>query len=109
MKLKKLWKLYPIVIFVGFIYFFSKKSSLERQQFLKMKLNDYVIEKKNNWSGGRSYDYITNNGIVITLLKTDNSIQIGDSIVKKNNSNIFCIHRKINNNYQFYKKHRIYN
>lgn len=107
MKLKKIWKLYPIVIFIGLIYFFNRKSSLERQQFFETELNNCIIAKKNNWSGGRSYNYITNNGITIILLQRDNSIQIGDSIVKKSNSNIFNIYRKTNNNYQFYKKHHI--
>lgn len=107
MNMKNIWKLFPLVLICCIIFFFNRKSSIERTQFFKTELTNCIVSKNNNWSGGRSYNYITDNGFVITLLKKDNSIQIGDSIVKKSDTNHISIYRKNNNKYQFYKNYSI--
>ena len=108
MKTKKLWIFFPIILFFGIIIFFESKSYFERKHFFERKLNTLVFKKKGNWSGGRSYDYLTKNKIVITLIKSDSIIlELGDSIVKKANSWDFEIYKSdITGQYRF---HKIYN
>jgi hypothetical protein len=67
MKIKNLWRLFPIFIIIGIIIFFERKGYLERQKFHKTVINSLVTKKNSNWSGGRSYDYLTKNNVVVTL------------------------------------------
>lgn len=68
MKTKNLWRLFPVFIFMGIIIFFEGKSYKERKNFHSSSINSYIIKKKNNWSGGKSYGYLTENNITITLM-----------------------------------------
>ena len=104
MKFNNIWKLLPVFLIIGIIIFFEKKGDTERTRFYKSNINSYIIKKKNNWSGGRSYDYITDKNIIITLLNND-TINIGDSISKEANTGDFEVYR-INTKlrkYIFYK------
>ena len=103
-KVKNLWRLYPIFIILGIIIFFQIKWNLEYKKFHQTAINSLIIKKKNNWSGGRSYDYLTKNNIVITLI-SNNLLKVGDSISKESNTDEFEIYIKIDKGkYQFYKK-----
>lgn len=105
MKIKNVWKLSPILIIIGLIIFFERKSRMERKSFYKSNINSYIIKKSNNWSGGRSYDYLTENNVIITLMNT-NSLKIRDSISKLPNTNYFKVYRKNQlGKYEFYKEY----
>jgi len=45
MKIKNLWRLFPIFIIIGIIIFFERKGYLERQKFHKTVINSLVIRK----------------------------------------------------------------
>ena len=105
MRIKSIWKLLPVVLIIGIIFFFEKKSSLEREKFKESAINSYIVKKKSNWTGGRSYDYLTKNGIVITLLNKY-SLVMGDSVSKQNDTFKFKIYRKDSlGNYKYYNSY----
>lgn len=105
MKAKNIWRLFPVLIIVVIIVFFERKGSLEREKFYDTPINSHILIKKNNWSGGRSYDYITKSNIIITLLSND-SLKIGDSISKEAKTSKFTVYRKNQTeNYEFYKNY----
>ncbi|GAA5102800.1 hypothetical protein GCM10023210_44080 [Chryseobacterium ginsengisoli] len=107
MEIKNIWKLFPILIIVVIIFFFEYKSSNEREAFHIAKINSHIVKKKNNWSGGRSYDYLTENNITITMMNI-NSLTVGDSISKLANSDNFKVYRKNRfGMYEFYKNYNI--
>lgn len=107
MKINNIWKLLPIFIIIGIVIFFEWKSSDERKVFYVSGINSHITKKNNNWSGGRSYDYLTGNNITITLLNK-NSLEIGDSISKIANTNHFKVYRKNRfGKYEFYKDYDI--
>lgn len=102
MLVKKIWILFPILLVLSIILFFELKSRQERKALFNSNLNNKVIKVKHNWTGGRSYDYITDNGITITLLNND-TLVIGDSISKEANTGKFDVYREKNGNYEYYK------
>ena len=109
MNKKKAWRLIIIITPLSLIIFFETKAYFERKTFFKNPLNTTINKIENNSSGGRSYDYITKNNIVITLLELAGKsldLNIGDSVVKAVNSWQFDIYRKDENNlnYFFYKR-----
>jgi len=105
MNIKNLWRLFPIFIIIGIIIFFERKGYSEREEFHKTAINSLITKKKSNWSGGRSYDYLTRNNIVITLLN-NNLLQVGDSISKGANTDEFNVYRKNKENkYEFYNSY----
>ncbi|EHQ40948.1 hypothetical protein [Myroides odoratus] len=107
MRAKSSWKLFPIVLIIGIIFLFERKSSLERERFKEDALNSSIVNKKSNWTGGRSYDYHTKNGRVITLLNK-HALVIGDSVAKKSNTFKFTIYRKDSlGNYKYYANYDI--
>jgi hypothetical protein len=107
MKLKNIWKLFPVFLIIGIIIFFERKGNIERKEFYTSDINSYIVKKKNNWSGGRSYDYITAKNIIITLMNSD-TLKIGDSISKENNTGNFNVYRKNQlGKYKFYKNYKI--
>lgn len=105
MRVKSIWKLFPVVLIIGIIFFLENKSSLEREKFKESAINSYIVKKKGNWTGGRSYDYLTKNGIVITL-SNKHSLVLGDSVSKQNNTFKFKIYRKDSlENYKYYSSY----
>jgi len=107
MKLTNIWKLFPVFLIAGIIIFFGRKGNIERNEFYKSGINSYIVEKKNNWSGGRSYDYITAKSIIITLMNSD-TLKVGDSISKEINTGNFNVYRKNELGlYRFYKNYDI--
>lgn len=107
MEIKNIWRLFPILIIVVIILFFEYKSSNEREAFHIADIKSHIVKKKSNWSGGRSYDYITENNITITMINT-HSLIVGDSISKIANSDNFKVYRKnALGKYNFYKNYSI--
>lgn len=109
MKLKGgYWNLLPIIIVVGFIIYNQNRWSFEAKEFNDASLNNKIIKIEGNWSGGRSYDYITDSKVIITLLN-DNKLYVGDSIVKKSKSWKFKVYRldSLNNMYTFHKEYNL--
>lgn len=103
---KNIWKLFPVVIFLGTIIFFRTQNYFERQQFFKSKLNTVIQEKKDDWwYSGRTCKYITNNKITFTLPNSD-TLNIKDSISKEKNSWEFYVFRlnEIEGKYREYRK-----
>jgi hypothetical protein len=103
--LKKLLRISPIILFFGIIIYSVTITHFEKKHFFESKLNTIVIKKKNNLTGGRTYDYITRNNIVITIGKSDcSNLELGDSIVKKANNWEFDIFKRdINGEFKFYR------
>ena len=90
---KNIWRLYPILIFVGIILFsyFQGKKYLNR--FYNNSLNNIII-KRNNWQI-RATEFYFENGIYIDSTNTNRyNLQLGDSIVKKADSYTFRVYRK---------------
>lgn len=105
MRAKNSWKLFPVILIMGIIFFFETKSSLEREKFKESVIHSVIVKKKGNWTGGRSYDYHTKNGIVLTHLNTY-SLEIGDSISKQNDTFKFKLYRKDSvGNYKYYNSY----
>jgi hypothetical protein len=101
---KFLFVLIPIVAIV----LYERKVYLVEKIFFKNKLNTVVVDIENNWSGGRSYNYITKNHIVFALLNYESTnLRIGDSIVKEKNSWEFDVFRydSIADSFYYYKKY----
>ena len=110
MKKKRLLQFFIIILFFGGIFFFQTKSYFERKHFFKSRLNNKIIEINNNWSGGRSYDYVTNNKTVVTLINSDSfNLKLNDSIVKEGNSWEFDVFRtdEFELMYKFYKRYNL--
>jgi hypothetical protein len=96
--------LIPIVIIV----FFETKSCNKSQTFFKSDLTTSIVAIEGNWSGGRSFDYVTKDGITITLLSQPiTNLRIGDSISKRSMDWTFEVYRydSFNNVYYHYKKY----
>ena len=91
---KNIWKFYPILIFIFIIVFFEIKQYRERTQFFETKLNAIIIDTRGNWTGGRSFNYVTREKVILTLVNNEiTNFRIGDSIVKKDHSWDFKVYR----------------
>lgn len=101
MDFKIIWKFFPLVIVVSVILFFEISRKQQITALFNNSLNNKVIKVKNNWTG-RSYDYVVDNGIVITLSKSK-SLVVGDSIIKEANTGRFDVYREKNGKYEYYK------
>jgi len=90
---------------IGFISYFEIKEFHAKKVFYLTEIKCKIIKIENNISGGRSYDYITENGVIITLMNSD-TLFIGDSIIKEKNNWIFKLYRKkTSENYKFIKSY----
>ena len=103
MKLKNMWRLSPILLVLFVIVFFELKGNRERKKLYKTELHSKVIKVKSNWTGGRSVDYITANGTIITRPNTD-TLFIGDSISKEANSGEISVYRNTHSHYELLRK-----
>ena len=100
---KKILKLWPILIFLGVIIFFEVKGHLQRKKIYEHKINSSITKKENNWTGGHSYDYITKDGKLLTVVNSD-TLKVGDSISKEKNTPNFKVFRKNKlNDFQYFK------
>lgn len=105
--MKKRYKiLIPVVIIIGFICFFEVKGFLERKRIIGNEINETIVSINNNWTRGRSYDYITKSNYKITLINND-TLSIGDSISKKANNNKYDIFRKKEGSYYFLRSYYV--
>lgn len=105
--IKKTGAIFFILFMIGLIVFCERKSYWERTTFRKEAINSYIIQKRSNWTGGRSYDYLLPNNIVLTLPNNQNLVK-GDSISKKSNTYRFSVYRKDTvGQYRFYKDYDI--
>ncbi|HET7734006.1 MAG TPA: hypothetical protein VFK73_09235 [Paludibacter sp.] len=100
---KKIWRVFMVVSLVGFISFFEIKEFHAKRVFFQSELNTIIIRVEGNVSGGRSYDYITREDIVITLMNCD-TLFVGDSVVKKKNDYLFKLYRKNKSGNYEYKR-----
>ena len=99
----KIWRVCILLTIIGTILFVELKGFHERKVFYLSDIKSKVIKIENNISGGRSYDYITKSGIIITLMNSD-TLLLGDSIVKEKNNWVFELYRKnTSENYKFIK------
>ena len=114
MKLKKIvvkiFRLYPLILLLGVVVFDIIRTHHKKMIFFKSELATIVVKKKNNLTGGRTYDYITKNKIVLTIPSQDsNNVEIGDSVVKNKNSWQFDLYKKNKKGeYNFYKRCHLY-
>ena len=82
------------------LYYFENKQFNQRQQIYRTEISSKVQSIENNWTAGRSVDYILENGQVITLLSSE-KLYIGDSIYKKSTDSTLVIYRKRKSSYIF--------
>ena len=114
MKLKKIvvkiFRLCPLILLLGVVVFDIIRTHHKKMIFFKSELATIVVKKKNNLTGGRTYDYITKNKIVLTIPSQDsNNVEIGDSVVKNKNSWQFDLYKKNKKGeYNFYKRCHLY-
>lgn len=112
MKNKKKWQLFIIILVFGMILFFQLKANFEKKQFFKSKLNTVIVQIKNNFTFGRSYDYVTKDKIIITFINSgDSNLKLKDSIIKESNNWEFIVFRidEFGSDYKFYKKYNYRN
>jgi len=98
---KKLLRIFIIVGLIGFISFFEVEKYCVRKNYYESSLRSKIIRLGPNISAGRSYDYITDNRIIITLMNSD-TLFVGDSVVKEKDNWEFKLFRKNKSgNYKF--------
>ena len=102
----KIWRVCILLAIIGPILITIIKGSHEKKVYYLADLKSKIIKIENNISGGRSYDYITKNGIIITLMNSD-TLFVGDSVTKEKNNWEFKLFRK--NKFGNYKFIRTYN
>jgi hypothetical protein len=102
---EKILGIFLVLIFLSFIVIDQTITYFKDKLFFESALNTTIVKIKNNWSGGRSYDYITKNNVIIILEYSDSlNLKIGDSVVKKSNTRIFYVYRKgEDSDYKFYR------
>ena len=86
------------------------KQYFERKNLYESKLNSVIIEIKGNWSGGRSYDYLTKDKIIISLLNIDSTnLKLKDSITKEKNNWKFSTFRldETGLHYKFFRDYNV--
>ena len=114
MKLKRYFtgtlKYWPILLILGIDLYSILSERYIDKNFYKEKLNTVIVDKENNLTGGRSYDYVTRSGITIRVFRPDClEIEIGDSIVKAENSWTFSVYKKNSlTGFDFYKVYRVH-
>ncbi len=98
--------LIPFFVFASVVIFFETKSFFARKHFFKSKLNSVIVKKEGNWSGGRSYDYVTKDNVIVTVKNHNGeNLDLGDSIAKEPESWKYQIFRKdVIGEFKFYKK-----
>lgn len=107
MNKKKIWRLCMILGLIGFISYFEISEYHAKKVYYLTDLKSKIIKIENNISGGRSYDYITKSGIIITLMNSD-TLFIGDSIVKEKDNWVFELYRKNKTgNYKFIRTYNL--
>ena len=106
MNKKKVFRVSIILWVIGFISFFENKEFHIKKVYYNTDLNSKIINIENNISGGRSYDYITKTGKVITLMNND-TLFVANSVGKSKKNWIFKLYRK--NEFGEYKFIWIYN
>lgn len=114
MKLKRYFtgtlKYWPILLILGIVLYSILSERYIDKNFYKEKLNTVIVDKENNLTGGRSYDYVTRSGIIIRVFRPDClEIEVGDSIVKAENSWTFSVYKKNSlTGFDFYKVYRVH-
>lgn len=79
---------------VSIIVFFEVKEYRQRKQFFETELNTTIVDIRNNWTGGRSINYVTRERIIITRVNNKfSNLRISDSVVKQSNSWDFDFYR----------------
>lgn len=103
MKVKKIWKyLFLIGGLILIFTFFSLRGCVNDKQFYKKSINERIIDS-NDWQG-RVTEFSLQSGLRIDVTVLDSvDLQVGDSISKEAFSYKFCIFRKKNGKYSFYK------
>ena len=101
----KLWKLYPILILFGIFGYFYIHGKKNFNFFNKHDINSKII-RINNYEN-KSLQFYYNEDYYITTTETNNdTLSIGDSIVKKTNATFFEVYRKdFFGTYVFYKRY----
>lgn len=101
-KLKKLWRLYPVVLILGILLFFHIKGSKNRNTFYNKQLNEKIVSST-NWQVRVKTYFLESNIAINSTMSNPIDLQIGDSITKKSNTNTFNVFRKEKGKYEYYK------
>lgn len=104
MDYKKLIKFYPIPLVIGAIYFCHSSLRETRLKCYESKIESIVIARKNNCTGGTYYNYECKSGDILFVFR-DDTLLIGDSIVKIANSDYFDVYRRNDDvNFKYLKR-----
>lgn len=107
MKIKDLWKFYPLLVIIGIFSYFHIKGENNRTKFYESKLNEKIIDSS-DWQK-RTTEYYLENGLRINVTVLDSiHLEVGDSISKQSQSKEYSIYRKNRfGKYEFYKNYSI--
>ena len=104
---KKIIRICMILGIIGLISYYEIKGFHAKNVYYQTNLESKIIRIENNISGGRSYDYITENRIIITLMNSD-TLFIGDSVVKEKDNWEFKLYRKNKSgNYEYIRTYNL--
>jgi|TARA_B110000967_G_C18719918_1_gene477094 hypothetical protein len=95
MDYKKLIKFYPIPLAIGLIFFCQTSLKETRAKCYESEIGSIVVARKNNCTLGAFYDYECKSGDILYVYG-DDTLLIGDSILKMANSEYFDVYRKNN-------------
>lgn len=108
MRLKYAKEFFVIAIPTLVITIFEIKGCNQSSVFYKTQLNTTITKVENNFTGGRSYDYITKEQITISLMNyPSTNLRIGDSVAKEKDSWMFDVFRydSIADSFYYFKKY----
>lgn len=102
--MKKIFYFLPVLLIFFVIIYFENKQYKEREKFYETEVRSKICKTNENWTTGRSKDYILEDGNLITLLSKE-KLKIGDSISKEKDSWKFRIYTIKDNKYIFIKEY----
>ncbi|AZA88157.1 hypothetical protein EG349_15825 [Chryseobacterium shandongense] len=107
MKIKNIWRLFPLAILIGIFSYFYFKGKNNRTKFYESKINEKIIDSS-DWQK-KTTEYYLENGLSIDITILDNiHLKVGDSISKQAESKKYSIYRKNQfGKYEFYKNYNI--
>jgi hypothetical protein len=106
-KLKNIWRLYPLGVLIGiFIYFYFVGKS-NKMTFYESSIQEKIVDR-DDWQK-RTVEYYLENGLSIGITVLDSiDLKIGDSIFKEAKTFKFKIYRKSKvDKYEFYKDYEL--
>lgn len=104
MKANNYYRFVPLLLgLIIFIYFYIYRVVLKNSNYFYNNSIQAKIIRIKNYENKSLQFYYTNDYCITTTDTKGDSLKIGDSIYKKNNTEEFKVFRRINNNYILFK------